>query len=108
LFNPKVVAHYKRQKRLMTTKEKVHAIVNNKNIMNAFVNLYLRWLDERDYEDINEYGKVLFGAVTKEMPMAEVEYVKASKRPFGIRVMMDGREWYICIKTNSFGMLAVK
>lgn len=47
--------------------------------------LYGRWLDERQYEDINEYYEVL----KKELPKWAVP-LGMSKRPFGIRFKIIG------------------
>lgn len=41
------------------------------------VNLYWRWLDEKKYEDINEYGKVL----SEKLGFA----VTMTKKPFGFK-----------------------
>jgi len=45
--------------------------------INIMLNLYSRWMDEREYEDINEYKDVM----VKSFPFIEITNVH--KRPFG-------------------------
>lgn len=54
-------------------------------------NLYCRWQDEKEYEDINDY-KVAFAKAAK------VNVVKATKRPFGFVVEfseLPGNQYHI-------------
>lgn len=84
----------------MTKQEKIKAILGNRNLFNTFANLWERWQDEKEYEDINEYGKVLFKKLTELHPNFGVTYVGANKRPFGIRVTIDGTTLNIFVKTQ--------
>ena len=68
--------------------EQISNIVNNETIGNTFFNLYDRWRDESEYEDINEYGKVLHGAINK---IDECMLFKATKKPFGVKVYRAGQ-----------------
>jgi len=96
----------------MITQEKIDAIVNNEKIAMTFINLWVRWQDEKEYEDINEYGKVMFDTLTKQLPNIGAEYLSVNKRPFGIRVKLDGRAWNISVTRSgrgfSFGVMPVK
>lgn len=56
----------------MAAPERVQKVIANTQLI---VNLYWRWLDEREYEGIAEYGKVISGKLG--FP------VKMTKRPFG-------------------------
>ena len=51
--------------------------------------LACRWLDEKDYEDIREYQKVL-----EKLVPDYVTITKMTRRPFGFRFMIDGREFF--------------
>jgi hypothetical protein len=51
--------------------------------------LYGRWQDEKEYEDINDYQKPLKSLLEKH----NVTIVKMTKRPFGFRMIMEGKSW---------------
>lgn len=53
-------------------------IDNNSNLI---FNLAERWRDEKDYEDINDYLKVLQGSING--------IYSIQKRPFGFHIMVD-------------------
>ena len=59
-------------------KERVRVVneIINKNL-EAMENLYMRWQEEKQYEDFKDYIKE-FKKIFGDM------YVKASKRPFGV------------------------
>lgn len=71
--------------------EQLSNVVNNDKISNTLFNLYFRWQDEKEYEDIRDYAKVLFGVIQKEFPNAKLIFYKAFKRPFGIEFVMNGQ-----------------
>lgn len=58
----------------MATPERVQTVMANIKLITG---LYWRWLDERECEDINEYGKV----IAQELGFP----VKMTKRPFGFK-----------------------
>lgn len=60
-------------------------------------NLYARWLDEREYEDIAEYGK----AVERNLPEG-VTFVKITKRPFGVHLKVDSLVFAIEINSTRY------
>ena len=73
----------------MVTEERKNAIVsiiNNEKVGNTFFNLYDRWRDESEYEDINEYGKVISNVIAKEFPNYNVKLIQSTKRPFGVKI----------------------
>lgn len=78
--------------------EKINNIVNNEKLSNVLFNLYCRWQDERDYEDIEEYGKVIGSVMEKEFPTYGIKVTKASKRPFGVKIEMGGYNFHIFLK----------
>ena len=72
----------------MNNAEFVNKVIYNENVSNTFANLWDRWQDEKDYEDINEYGKVLHSAISK---VDECMLFKATQRPFGVKVYRGGQ-----------------
>lgn len=50
-----------------------------KDIKDVIDNLYCRWQDEKQYEDIKDYQKPLASFLTK----AQATDVKMNKKPFG-------------------------
>ena len=72
----------------MNNAEFINKVIYNKEVSNTFANLWERWQCEKDYEDINEYGKVLHGAINK---IDECMLFKATKKPFGVKVYRAGQ-----------------
>lgn len=72
----------------MNNAEFINKVIYNKEVSNIFANLWDRWQDEKEYEDINEYGKVLHGAINK---VDECMLFKATKKPFGVKVYRAGQ-----------------
>ena len=67
----------------MNNAEFINKVIYDKNVSNTFASLWERWQCEKDYEDINEYGNVLHGAINK---IDECMLFKTTKKPFGITV----------------------
>ena len=84
----------------MNTIEKVNRVITNKNVQNAFYNLYDRWEDEGRYEDINDYGKALFKAISKNCPYVGATYVGVTEAPFGVMFGIDNATYYIYVTVN--------
>lgn len=78
--------------------ETLKKIVNNEKVGNALYNLYDRWLDESEYEDINDYGKAIADIMAKEFPSYDIKLVQTTKRPFGVKVKMNGSTYSVWIK----------
>ena len=60
-----------------------------KAIESTYGNLYGRWMDESEYEDIGEYKKVL----QKVADDYDVQVTKMVKKPFSFHFTADGREY---------------
>lgn len=73
------------------------AIIRNEKFGNTMCYLYDRWRDESAYEDINEYGKALHNVANEIVPC---EYVKSTKRPFGVVVNYKGVKVHLYAKLN--------
>lgn len=63
--------------------------------MDTLVYLYDRWQDEKEYEDINDYSASL---ITK-MPDG-MEFVKMTKRPFGLQVKVGQSTYQIRVTAS--------
>ncbi len=72
----------------MNNSQFINKVIYNANVTNTFANLWDRWQDEKDYEDINEYAKVLHGAINE---IGECMLFKATKKPFGVKVYRAGQ-----------------
>ena len=63
--------------------------------------LYGRWLDERQYEDINDYAipvrKALVG-------FKEVLSIKMTRKPFGFKMVINQLTYIVQFKRNKFVM----
>lgn len=60
-------------------RENIRNVVKNLGTLQKFLNLYERWLDEKDYENFNKYVT----AMMKSMPTG-AKLIKGTKRPFGV------------------------
>lgn len=68
-------------------------------------NLYVRWLDEKEYEDINDYKKV----VDAELKKYSMEVTKMNKRPFGFNFTIGNDAVYqIIMKSAAYEWKRVK
>ena len=93
----------------MNTIEKLKAIVNNEKVGNCFFNLYDRWRDESEYEDINQYGDVIIKTINKQYPQYGATLVASTNRPFGVKIDLDGQKFQIQIKLKGcYVVLSVK
>ena len=71
-----------------------------KGCENMLINLYGRWLDEKEYEDFAEYGKVIADRIIFEFP--QVKFVKASKNPFGFTFMAESKTYQVGINSKNY------
>lgn len=92
---------------LLDTKEqKFNAIQTmTQSIYHLMINLASRWMDEAEYENIDDYQVV----IAKELP-AYVVITKMTKRPFGFRFMLSGsiEEYHFYVTTRSIGWKRIK
>ena len=79
-------------------KEVVSKLFDNLKLQTTLVNLYSRWLDEKEYEDIKEYGKVIEPFVTK----IGGKLLLMSKRPFGFKMEIAGVTYLFSMTTRSY------
>ena len=62
------------------------------------IKLYARWQDEREYEDFEDYAKVL-------QEICPVEFIRATRRPFGMIMKPEGFPFavQVFVTSTSFG-----
>jgi hypothetical protein len=70
---------------------------------NLLGNLWGRWQDEKEYEDINEYGAV----IAKNFPEGW-KLIKSAKRPFGVTVQIEQEQWQVSVTGRSMGWKRIK
>lgn len=76
-----------------------NTLVNSQKILNLFVNLYMRWQDEKEYEDFNEYAVVM--ACNVKNVIGNITDVKGTKRPFGIKFTHDNKRLHLTLKVQN-------
>lgn len=62
------------------------------------VNLHDRWMDEKEYEDFNDYEKVMREKVIKLQPLCN--FIQSTKRPFGYIVVVDKYKLHLSVTTK--------
>jgi hypothetical protein len=67
-------------------------------LQNLMVNLYSRWQDEKDYEDINDYG------VNIKKYVVEIggEFIKMNKRPFGFVYKLENAIYQVIVRSSRY------
>lgn len=80
--------------------ETIVRLLNNETIANAFFNLKMRWADEKDYEDIKDYGTVIVNAICSCGFDIDKRTAKMTKSPFGLKATIDGTKWHIFVKSS--------
>lgn len=68
--------------------------LDNEKLLRTLAELYFRWRDESEYEDFNDYIKVLKTLIPKGS-----KFVKATKRPFAVIFVYEG--WTVTISINN-------
>lgn len=64
-------------------------------------NLYSRWLDEREYENVKDYALPL----AQHLEAHEAVLVKMNKRPFGFTFTVHGTEFRLTINQGSYNLI---
>ncbi len=88
-----------------TTMQCATSIVNNRTIVECFARLKARWMDEHEYENINDYVSVMQRTMPKD-----VTIVRAVKRPFAfdLRLPNDARIFRLSENRNHLRLESVK
>lgn len=92
----------------LTTPKQLKSILNNENFQNTIFNLYDRWQDEHEYEDIKDYAKPLENIVSKIIGK-DIE-LAMTKRPFGFKFISNyaftTKTGELTIKTGEIAFMA--
>lgn len=67
------------------------------DLQKLMISLYARWQDEKEYEDIADYGK----AVERVLPEG-VTFIKISKRPFGVHLKTGGHLFSLEVTSSQY------
>jgi len=86
-------------KTLSEEKRRIVAANFSNDIADRFISLYYRFLDENEFESIDEYGKV-FASLVEEIGG---EYVKTNKRPFGFDYRLSGVVYRVFLSGGKYG-----
>ena len=73
--------------------------VNSQKILNLFVKRYSRWQGEKEYEDFNEYAKVM--AHNVKNVIGDITDVKGTKHPFGIKFTHNNKKLHLTLKVQN-------
>ena len=63
-----------------------------------FYYVYVRWCDEKEYEDFEDYSNYMKKQLSENLP--EATFIKATKRPFGFRFKIDGHLFRMCANSK--------
>jgi len=67
-------------------------------------NAYSRWLDEKEYEDINDYA-VLFQSKVEAIGG---QFIKMTKKPFGFKFILEDATYHIYMNGTQYGYKRIK
>ena len=67
---------------------------------NILINLYTRWCDEKEYEDFNDYEKLLKSYFNKHLKKKGINFIKGIKSPFGALFIIEGYKFKLGINSK--------
>ncbi len=76
----------------------VMGVFKDEKVQDRLEYLYARWQDEREYEDINDYGTAISPRLERH---GGVTFKKMQKRPFGFVFMVDNRDYEMIISNRT-------
>jgi len=85
--------------------ERLKNIIRNEKVGKCFYNLYDRWRDESDYEDINEYGKAIVNVIKQEFPDYEITLISSTKRPFGVKFKLYHAKVHLFVRIEKGNLI---
>ena len=86
----------------MNTKE-VWETVKADGFMGIMEELHYRWLDEREYEDFNDYIEVVKVKLPKQFT-----FIKMAKKPFSVFFALDNCEYQISCTVRENKIVRIK
>jgi hypothetical protein len=73
-------------------------IYNNINLTESLCNLYARWQEEHEYEDIADYQAV----IQPQVESMGATFSKMTKRPFGFVCQAEGKTYQFKVTTREY------
>ncbi len=70
---------------------------------NLFANLYARWQDEKEYEDLTDYAAVVQTVADKH----GVKITQICSVPFGCKFIVDGKLYRVKINQRSYSYVRI-
>lgn len=83
--------------RAKNTEEKLKAIFSS--VKGNLLSGYDRWIDEKDYEDINDYS----GLFREKVQNGGGSFVKMTRRPFGFVAEINGLKFQFYVNSGAVG-----
>ncbi len=83
---------------MQTEQRKAIALKFYHDIEELVANLWCRWQDEKAYEDIADYGKV----IAKEVEAIGGVFGAMKKRPFGFTYKLGGAEYLVTMAGSKY------
>lgn len=90
------------QERIQERNEKVKQLYSR--LRTTLFNLYDRWQDEKDYEDIKDYGEVIKPKVVE----VGAEFIKMTPLPFGFTFRLDGAVFQIKVTATRYSCKRIR
>lgn len=84
----------------METREKMIAL--NEAVAQNLEYAYIRWQDEKDYEDINDYSVMFESKVVEQGG----KFLKMTKRPFGFKAEIGNLTFQYYCNSKAIGVKA--
>lgn len=76
------------------------ALIGDKKVQDRVGYLQSRWADEHEYEDFKDYAAEIEKSVNGH-GNAAIKFLKATKRPFGAVVEVDGFRYQVGVNSTS-------
>lgn len=80
----------------LLTREHISNIINDKSFQKMIADLYWRWNDEKEYENISDYAIPVESKISNITKFDFTESIKMTKRPFGFMFISN----YSCPTTK--------
>lgn len=78
-------------------RSKLDAFIDDQKVQERLSYLYARWSDERSYEDFADYE----AEIRKVAEAAGLSFVRATRRPFGAVVEIEGFRYQVGLNATS-------
>ncbi len=83
---------------MTTENRKAQARKIFEELENTMTNLYCRWQDEKEYEDFEDYKKII---ADKLIPY-DAKFLSMSKRPFAVKFQLSNATYEIKVSATQY------